>query len=65
MLIAVFSALIALAISGGHDAAAHSKGLRPDSVRAATITKKELALRRRCESSGRTTSPGRAWRSSA
>ena len=40
MLIALFSALVALAVSGGHDAAAHG-----DEVHATTISPKELALR--------------------
>ena len=42
MLIALFSALAALAVSGGHDAAAHA---RASDHAAATITKKELVLR--------------------
>ncbi|MGH3064914.1 MAG: glycosyltransferase [Gaiellaceae bacterium] len=42
MLIALFSALVALAVSGGHDAAAHGDA---NHETAATITKKELALR--------------------
>jgi hypothetical protein len=40
MLIALFSALAALAVSGGHNAAAHG-----DDAHAATISKQELALR--------------------
>jgi hypothetical protein len=40
MLIALFAALAALAVSGGHDAAAHG-----DHAQAATISKQELALR--------------------
>ena len=40
MLIALFSALVALAVSGGHDAAAHG-----DEAHAATVSNKELALR--------------------
>jgi hypothetical protein len=40
MLIALFSALAALAVSGGHDAAAHG-----DNAHAATSSKQELALR--------------------
>jgi hypothetical protein len=40
MLIALFSALAALAVSGGHNAAAHG-----DAAHAATISKQELALR--------------------
>jgi hypothetical protein len=43
MLVALFGALVALAISGGHDAAAH--GDASHETTAATITKKELALR--------------------
>jgi hypothetical protein len=42
MLVALFSALVALAVSGGHDAAAHGDASHEA---AATITKKELALR--------------------
>jgi hypothetical protein len=42
MLIALFSALIALAVSGGHDAAAHGDATHEAT---ATITKQELALR--------------------
>jgi hypothetical protein len=42
MLIALFSALVALAVTGGHDAAAHGDGSHEAS---ATITQKELALR--------------------
>jgi len=41
-LIAVFSALVALAVSGGHDAAAHGEASHEA---AATISHKELALR--------------------
>ncbi len=44
MLIAVFGALVALALSGGHDASAHSASAE-ETARAATITKKELFLR--------------------
>jgi hypothetical protein len=40
LLIALFSALAALAVSGGHDAAAHG-----DDAHATTISKQELALR--------------------
>jgi hypothetical protein len=40
MLIALFSALAALAVSGGHNAAAHGDG-----AHAATISKQEFALR--------------------
>jgi hypothetical protein len=40
LLIALFSALAALALSGGHDAAAHG-----DDAHANTVSKKELALR--------------------
>lgn len=40
-LIALFSALVALAVTGGHDAAAHSEGSHEAS---ATITQKEFAL---------------------
>ncbi len=50
MLVALFSALVALAVAGGHDAAAHGNGEQSTT---------------RCAASGRTTSPGRAWRSSA
>lgn len=39
-LIALFSALVALAVTGGHDAAAHD-----DANHAATVSQKELALR--------------------
>jgi hypothetical protein len=42
MLVALFSALAALAFSGGHDAAAHGDASHEA---AATITKKEFALR--------------------
>ena len=42
MLIAIFSALVALAVTGGHDAAAHGDGSHEAS---ATITQNELALR--------------------
>jgi hypothetical protein len=42
MLIALFSALVALAITGGHDAGAHNMAADPAS---ATIPQKELALR--------------------
>ena len=42
MLIALFSALAALAITGGHDAGAHNMAADPTS---ATVTQKELALR--------------------
>ena len=44
-LIAVFSALTALAVSGGHAASAHGGSHVADSAHAATITRKELALR--------------------
>ncbi len=40
MLIALFSALVALAVSGGHDAAAYG-----DEAHAATVSNQELALR--------------------
>ena len=40
-LIALFSALVALAVTGGHDAAAHNEGSHEAS---ATITQKEFAL---------------------
>ncbi len=40
MLFALFSALVALAVSGGHDAAAHG-----DEAHAATVSNDELALR--------------------
>ena len=40
MLFALFSALVALAVSGGHDAAAHADG-----AHAATVSNNELALR--------------------
>ena len=42
MVIALFSALAALAVSGGHDAAAHGS---PEHAATATISQKELALR--------------------
>jgi hypothetical protein len=42
MLIALFSALVALAVSGGHDAAAHGDASHASS---ASISAKELALR--------------------
>jgi hypothetical protein len=51
MLVALFSALVALAITGGHDAAAHRSGDHhatahsPAVHRSATVTRKELALR--------------------
>jgi hypothetical protein len=51
MLIALFSALAALAVSGGHDAAAHGTtshhalGHATSARGSATITRKELALR--------------------
>jgi len=41
MLIAVFSALVAIALSGGHQMTAHAATVHPQ----ATITKSELALR--------------------
>jgi hypothetical protein len=44
-LIALFSALAALAFSGGHDAAAHSTAADESAHASATITKKEFALR--------------------
>jgi hypothetical protein len=44
-LIALFSALVALALSGGHKAAAHGLAADHSEHAAATITKKELALR--------------------
>lgn len=45
MLIALFSALVALAISGGHDAAAHSTAANETAHASATISNKEFALR--------------------
>lgn len=45
MLIALFSALAALAITGGHDAAAHGTAADEAGHASATITKKEFALR--------------------
>ena len=44
MLIALFSALVALAVSGGHDAAAHGN-TAAHATSPATISTKELALR--------------------
>ena len=50
-LVALFSALVALALTGGHDAAAHRSDNRhatahsPAVHRGATVTRKELALR--------------------
>jgi hypothetical protein len=44
MLIALFSALVALAIAGGHDAAAHPSAADDTAHASATITKKEFAL---------------------
>jgi hypothetical protein len=45
MLIALLSALAALAVSGGHDAAAHGTATGDTTHASATITKKEFALR--------------------
>ena len=45
MMIALFSALIALAVSGGHDAAAHGNTAAHATHASATVTKKEFALR--------------------
>ena len=71
MLIALFSALVALAVAGGHDAAAHGNGDQqrrrtrpPLTTRRGSQAVSSLSARR-CAGSGKTTSPGRAWRSSA
>jgi len=45
MLIALFSALATLAVSGGHDAAAHGTAANETAHTSATISNKELALR--------------------
>jgi hypothetical protein len=45
MLIALFSALVALAVSGGHDAAAHGTAADATVHPSANISSKELALR--------------------
>ena len=54
ILIALFSALVALALTGGHDAAADVSGDHHA----------ELALRNDMRRLGKTTLPGRVWRSS-
>ena len=63
-LIALFSALAALAVSGGHDAHGTARRTRRHSRRRRGRGK-ELACGTRCAGSGRTTSRGRGWRSSA
>ncbi len=45
MLIALFSALVALALSGGHDAAAHSTAADETAHALAAVPQKEFALR--------------------
>jgi hypothetical protein len=44
-LVALFSALVALALSGGHDASAHGLGGNHSEHATATVSKDELALR--------------------
>ena len=51
MLIALFSALVALAVSGGHDAAAHGD----ERITRRRSRRRSSLSARTCESSGRTT----------
>ena len=69
-LVGFFSALAALAVSNGH---AHAHGSEPHAASAAIVvthtpateTRKAVALRTDMRQLWETTSPGRAWRSSA
>ncbi len=60
-LVALFSALATLAVSGGHDAQAHGQRSRQGRASRSRSSHSD----RTCGSSGRTTSPGLASRSSA
>ena len=64
MLVAFFAALAALAVSNGHDAHAHGNAPRHARGAAAALSQ-AAALAATCACSGKTTSPGRASRSSA